>query len=193
MLFEILIPTMPGREHFLERLLAHLESQMRPGVMISLDAGPGSIGRKRQRMLENAKAEYVAFVDDDDMVSDDYIPRVLACLETRPDVVGMVVHVTMDGRDYHPSPLFEHSLRHRLNRSWSGQVRTPHHLCPMRRELALRARFPDLMWAEDYNWALGVLEHLQTEEWPGAEPLYFYEYVSGKGPNGSHVQEVLKS
>jgi hypothetical protein len=97
-----------------------------------------------------------------------------------PDVVGMVVYVRMDGRDWHPSPLFRHSLLFRHNVTWGGQDRTPHHLCPMRRELAQRARFPDLMWGEDYAWALGVLEHLRSEAWSGDEPLYFYEYRSGK-------------
>jgi hypothetical protein len=50
----------------------------------------------------------------------------------------------------------------------------------MRRELALRSRFPDKSWGEDYNFALGVLPHLQREEWAGDEPLYFYDYRSGK-------------
>jgi hypothetical protein len=50
----------------------------------------------------------------------------------------------------------------------------------MRREIALRSRFPDLMWGEDYNFALAVLPHLQAEEWSGDEPLYFYHYISRK-------------
>jgi hypothetical protein len=186
--FEILIPTMPGREVFLNRLRAVLEPQITPDVIISIDAGLGTIGEKRQRMVETARADYVAFVDDDDLVPADYVPRVMAAVATRPDVVGMVIHVTMDGRPWHPSPLFSHSLRFRDNSAWQGQERTPHHLCPIRRELAILPRFPAVMWGEDFAWAMGILPHLQTEAWGGDDPLYFYEYRSGKGPGGSEVQ-----
>jgi hypothetical protein len=44
--------------------------------------------------------------------------------------------------------------------------------------MALKSRFPDMMWGEDYNYALGLLPHLQTEEWSGDEPIYFYQYVT---------------
>jgi glycosyltransferase involved in cell wall biosynthesis len=180
-LFQILIPTLPGREHMLAELMAALEAQLTPSVSLHLDAGPGSIGAKRQRMIEDSVGEYIAFVDDDDMVAPDYVERVLPCLAHRPDCVGITMHVTIDGRDWHPSPIFRHSLRFKENYLWHGQDRTPHHLCPLRREIALRARFPDLMWGEDYNYAQGILQHLHTEEWSGDAPLYFYRYVSKKG------------
>jgi glycosyltransferase involved in cell wall biosynthesis len=181
-LFQVLIPTMPQRKTMLANLLAVLESQFAkwPQATFSLDDGAGSIGVKRQRMLDNSKAKYVAFVDDDDMVAPDYLDRIMPCLTSGPDVVGITMHVTMDGQPWHPSPIFRHSLRFKENKTWQGNDRTPHHLCPMRRDIAVRSRFPDLMWGEDYNFALGVLPHLHTEEWSGDEPLYFYEYRSRK-------------
>lgn len=181
-LFEVLIPTMPGRKDLLSRLMAVLEPQFRkhPKAIFRTDDGPGSIGTKRQRMVDSATADYVAFVDDDDMVALDYLDRIMPCLEKGPDVVGITMHVSIDGKNWHPSPIFRHSLLFAHNEPWSGTDRTPHHLCPMRRELALRSRFPDLMWAEDYNFALGVLKHLKTEEWSGDAPIYFYEYISKK-------------
>ncbi len=181
--FQILIPTMPGREAMLLRLIKLLEPQIaRHGdASYFIDAGEGSIGAKRQRMIEKATADYIAFVDDDDAVSADYLDRIMRCLATKPDCVGITMRVTMDGRDYHPSPIFRHSLRYKENFQWHGHDRTPHHLCPLRRSLATRSRFPDLMWGEDYNYALGLLPHLKTEEWAGDEPLYFYKYVSKKG------------
>jgi hypothetical protein len=182
-LFEVLIPTMPGREFMLSQLMSVLEPQFArwPQATFTADWGEGSIGAKRQRMIETSKAEYVAFVDDDDTVSPDYLDRIMPCLQSHPDCVGISMHVTMDGRDWHPSPIFRHSLRFRENFQWHGQDRTPHHLCPLKREIAVRSRFPDLMWGEDYSFALGLLTNLQTEEWSGDEPLYFYNYVSKKG------------
>lgn len=181
-LFEVLVPTLLNREFYLSRLMTVLEPQFanHANACYVCDWGEGSIGAKRQRMMETSKADYVAFVDDDDLVSADYLDRIMPCLASAPDVVGITMHVKMDGRDWHPSPIFRHSLRFRENTGWSHNDRTPHHLCPMRRDIALRSRFPDLMWGEDYSFALGVLPHLQTEEWSGDEPLYFYEYRSRK-------------
>ena len=181
--FQILIPTMPGREAMLFALLQMLEPQLKKHKAASyfIDAGAGSIGAKRQRMIEKATADYIAFVDDDDMVSADYLGRIMPCLQSRPDCVGITMHVTMDGRDWHPSPIFRHSLQFKENHQWHGHDRTPHHLCPLRRTIALQSRFPDLMWGEDFRFALGILQHLKTEEWSGDEPVYFYNYVSKKG------------
>jgi cellulose synthase/poly-beta-1,6-N-acetylglucosamine synthase-like glycosyltransferase len=129
-------------------------------------------------MIEAATADYIAFVDDDDMVSPDYVARILPCLKSKPDCVGITMHVTMDGRDWHPSPIFRHSLQFKENFLWHGQDRTPHHLCPLKRTTARQSRFPDISWGEDYNYAQGLLQHLKTEEWSGDEPLYFYNYRS---------------
>ena len=183
MTFQILIPTMPGREAMLFALLEVLEPQLKKHKAASyfIDAGAGSIGAKRQRMIEAATADYIAFVDDDDMVSADYLDRIMPCLQSRPDCVGITMHVTMDGRDWHPSPIFRHSLRFKENHQWHGQDRTPHHLCPIKRTIAVESRFPDLMWGEDFSYALGLLSRLHSEEWSGDEAIYFYNYVSKKG------------
>lgn len=179
-MLELLIPTMPTRAALLARLLSQLDPQIVAGVMYSTDDGPGTIGQKRQRMLETSVGDYVAFIDDDDMIAPDYIARILPCLATRPDCVGITMHVTMNGRPWDPSPIFRHSLRFAGNPAWHGQDRTPHHLCPLRREVAVRSRFSDKMWGEDYDFALGLLPHLRTEEWSGDEPIYFYDYISKK-------------
>lgn len=173
---------MPVRAPLLKKLLAALRKQIKrhPAAALLVDDGAGSIGAKRQRMMESATADYICFVDDDDRISSDYLDRIMPCLSSGPDVVGITMNVKMDGKDYYPSPIFPHSLRFRDNTGWGNSNRPPHHLCPMRREIALRSRFPDLMWGEDYNFALGVLPHLHTEEWSGDDPLYFYDYYSRK-------------
>lgn len=180
-ILQLLIPTMPGRADLLDRLLAILRPQLVPGVTFATDDGPGSIGAKRQRMLESATGDYIAFIDDDDLVAPDYIARIIPCLASSPDVVGICMHVKMDGLDWHPSPIFRHSLRFISNLHWQGQDRPPHHLCPLRREVALMSRFSDKMWGEDFDFSQGLLPHLHTESWSGDAPIYFYEYRSNKG------------
>jgi glycosyltransferase involved in cell wall biosynthesis len=178
--FQILIPTMPSRSALLDRLLGILIPQLVPGVSFFTDDGLGTIGEKRQRMLNNSSADYVAFIDDDDRISPDYISRILPCLESRPDCVGISIYVTTDGRPWPDNPIFMHSLRFKYNSAWRGNHRTPHHLCPLRREIAIKSRFSDKNWGEDYDFALGLLPRLATEEWSGDEPIYFYDYLTSK-------------
>lgn len=182
MKLQLLIPTIPKRAHFLSRLLDALELQLVrwPRAGYTIDISGGNIGDKRQRMMEAATGEYIAFIDDDDLVAPDYLDRIMPLLESGPDVVGITTHTTMDGKEWEPSPLFRHSIKYRENVAWSGNDRTPHHLCPLRRDVALKARYIARTFGEDYDYALGLLPHLKTEEWSGDEPIYFYQYVSGK-------------
>ena len=179
-MLEILIPTLPDRRAYLDRLLAQIQPQLLPGITAITDDGPGTIGAKRQRMMESASADYIVFIDDDDRIAPDYVQRIHDALQHEPDVVGITIHVSMDGRDYNPIPIFRHSLRYADNIKWQMQDRTPHHLCPLRRQIAMRSRFPDKSWGEDYDFALGVLPYLHQEVWSGNDPIYFYEYRSGK-------------
>jgi glycosyltransferase involved in cell wall biosynthesis len=182
MKLEILIATMPVRAKLLRRLLNVLEPQLArwPSAACVTDAGAGTIGEKRQRMMEAATGEYIVFIDDDDLIAPDYLDRIMPLLERGPDVVGITMHMKMDGRDWQPDPIFRHTLKNKDNVQWAGNDRTPHHLCPLRRTVALQTRFLSRSFGEDYDYALGLLPHLQTEEWSGDEPLYFYEYWSGK-------------
>ena len=179
----LLIPSLHERKPSLDALRQSLDAQIgtrNVEVLHLADNREMSIGQKRNMLLTQSGGEYVAFVDDDDMVSEDYLARIMPLLRKGPDVVGISMHVTIDGTEWHPWPIFRHSLQFKENVQWHGNDRTPHHLCPMRRTLAVESRFPDLMWGEDYNFAVGVLPHLKTEEWSGEKPIYFYEYRTKK-------------
>jgi cellulose synthase/poly-beta-1,6-N-acetylglucosamine synthase-like glycosyltransferase len=183
MKLQLLIPTMPDRAAMREKLFAALLPQLAkwPQASYLCDDGSGTIGHKRDRMMRAATGDYVAFVDDDDMVAPDYLDRIMPLLDLRPDTVGITVHVTKNGEPWQPSPFFRHSLRFAEKWQWQTTERTPHHLCPTRRDLALRSYFPDIMWGEDYAYAVRLLRHLQNEQWSGDEPIYFYDYVVKPG------------
>lgn len=175
----ILIPTLTSRRHLLERLLDNLDNQ--PGrehvkVFKDEDAGQMTTGQKRNRLLEVSNGcDFCAFVDDDDLVSDDYIPRVLKAIESKPDVVGLEGIMTRGG---HYPQRFVHSLRYT---HWydEGQFpnkvyyRNPNHLNPVRRELALAARFPYKFSGEDHDYSKALLPLLKTEVFL-EKPIYYY-------------------
>src|SRR5262245_14017505 len=64
------------------------QAQGQPVEFIVLaDGGEMSIGEKHNRLLGMARGEYVAFVADDDLVSDDYVSTLLATIIDDTDVV----------------------------------------------------------------------------------------------------------
>jgi glycosyltransferase involved in cell wall biosynthesis len=177
---DILIPTTAARTQALARLLAVLAPQIEdyPAARIVVDPGSDRIGPKRRRMIEEAQAKYIVFVDDDDLVATNYVACIISALQSQPDCVGLSMYLKRDGVPWSPNPVFRHSLKYRKNTAWSGNNRTPHHLCPVRREIALKARFGDKDYGEDYDYALAILPHLKTEAMAAEHPIYLYDYRS---------------
>jgi len=146
-------------------------------VLTELDDGTRSIGWKRNALLDRASGEYVCFVDDDDIVSSDYVERILKATQSKPDCVGMhLLHF----RDAVLKGFTYHSVKYA---SWYEEVdrstgylrfyRCPNHLNPVRREHALKCRFPDCSFGEDRVYSMKLRKCLVTEEYV-VEPIYFY-------------------
>lgn len=163
MLLSVLIPTLESRKKSLVRILGQLSTQMvqhglqRDVEVLQLcDRGKETIGRKRNQLLEQARGDFVAFVDDDDAVSDDYLPLICGALRRHPgiDCIGIKGIITFRGR--HPRT-FIHSLDYRTYFT-RGETfyRPPYHLNPMRRTIAARYRFAEVNCSEDVDWALRI-------------------------------------
>jgi hypothetical protein len=191
--WEILIRAIPHRHGRLSRLLAFLDLQMAPGagVVVARDNLELSPGGKAQALLEAARADYVSFLDDDDRVAADFIPRVQSALRDHPDYVGFPVrYYVNDGF----LAVIDHSLEHG---SWHGKlgsqdgdplVRDITHLNPVRRELALLAAFEGDA-GEDERWAdrLRATGKVRTET-RISDPMYHYYYSS----DDSHAQNETR-
>lgn len=175
----ILIPTMHKRAHFLKRLMRVLSPQCNahPGrveLLTSTDNGEAPIGVKRNTLMAEAKGRYLAFVDDDDLVSTDYVSKILTAIQSTHDVCGIEGVMTWDGTN---PERFVCSMRNGpVWRKENGvYLRPPNHLCPVKRELALKSTFPPLDFAEDKAYTDGLFPHLRTQEMIfGA--VYFYQY-----------------
>jgi hypothetical protein len=91
-LFTICILTLNDREHFYTRLRRCLDPQVvgKPVRIITIkDNYEQTIGAKRNAAVDLVETEYMAFIDDDDVVSMNYVDSILAMLEARPDAVGI--------------------------------------------------------------------------------------------------------
>lgn len=185
----ILICSLKARAFYLDRLKKVLAPQVLPlggdvEVLLSVDEGQASIGAKRNSLLQRAKGDYIAFVDDDDTVSNSYVQQVLRAVETKPDVVGMSLLMYTDGAN---PQLSTHSLKYK---TWWDEpdpvkpqnkryYRNPNHLNPVKRELALRAGFPSINMCEDRKYSADLLPFLNTEVFV-EEPIYNYLVRSQK-------------
>ena len=140
-----------------------------------MDSGGGSVGTKRQRLIERAAGHYVAHVDDDDWVSHDYVKKVLAAIHAsdfEADCVTLSGIVTTNGEK---PEVFEHSIEHACwyKDATGKNCRTPNHLNAIRREHVLKAGFTDMEHGEDIEFSKRVQPLLVTEA-PVRGPLYFY-------------------
>ena len=169
----ILICSIPERALRLAVLLTKLSSQIvdRPvSISVNIDSKIKTIGQKRNDLLETAKGEYVAFVDDDDDVSDDYIQKILHAIQSGPDCCGIEGIVILGGGDRK----FIHSLRYS---KWAEDkecfYRCPNHISPVLRVLAQQVRFPEKNNGEDYDYSLRLRPLLTSEVYIDG-PIYFY-------------------
>jgi len=181
MLLSILIPTMPTRKQLFQRLRDELYRQIgtkRHEVEILWDDSEESVGFKRQALLERARGQYVAFIDDDDEIDKEYISIMMKILPLQPDVVGFKGYITTNGAR---KKLFSISKDHPYEERNGVYYRFNNHLCPVKRSIALQIGYKDMTFGEDFQYAeaLKASGLIQTEVFIDKE-LYHYKYVTKK-------------
>jgi glycosyltransferase involved in cell wall biosynthesis len=171
----VLVPSVPQRAELSRGLLSSLwrQAPCNVEILVLTDNQRRSIGHKRNDMLAMAQGDYVAFVDDDDTVTDDYVECLLGGILSGTDVVTFDVEVTLDGG---PPFLARYSKDYPESRNLDGLwERLPNHLMCVRRELAVRTGFPDVGVGEDADYARRLHPLLRSEHRIG-RVLYRYRY-----------------
>jgi glycosyltransferase involved in cell wall biosynthesis len=140
-----------------------------------------SIGQKRNSLLALSKKDYVAFIDDDDLVSEDYISILLNSIQEFPDCVSLNGIITTDGTDEHK---FIHSLKYKMyseNKDLKEYYRPPNHLNCIKSSIAKQVSFIHKNYGEDTDWALELMSKniLKTEK-TISQVIYFYQYIKNK-------------
>lgn len=184
---DILVASLHERAEQRSALLSELHRQIAAvnGLdaffIVDTDGGEMSIGAKRNLLLSRSEADFVAFVDDDDEVSELYLQRISDALAASPDVDCIGIRGVMTTNGMNPKP-FIHSLKFNHYHERDGVLlRPPNHLNPIRRDLALKVGFPDVRVGEDMRFAsrMAIEGHLKTEAFIET-PIYFYRFDTHK-------------
>ena len=182
MKLSILICTIPSRSEMLKQLTQQLVlllnkyDQDEYEVLVNADEKL-NVGKKRNLLLESSSGDYVVFIDDDDEIHDNYIDSFMNAIKSNPDVdcIGYRGYITFNG-SYKKDWVISKECS-----SWYEKdgiyYRTPNHISPVKRTIAMEVKFPEIEFGEDYEYSMGILPHLKKEIFID-EQLYHYKFVA---------------
>ena len=144
--------------------------------LVLLDNKRRTVGEKRDALLRMARGQYVAYVDDDDDVSDDYVAELLKAAREGPDVITFNQHCTVNAAQFEVQ--FKLGNPNEAPNGVSTIKRNAWHVCAWRRTLAIQSRFPASNYGEDWAFAapLCALPGLREAHIP--KVLHYYRHSS---------------
>lgn len=136
-------------------------------VEVLVDDSPGyldgglSIGKKREGLVKRAEGRYLAFLDDDDSVSPNYIETLVRLCHHGRDVCTfrniskletfwMIVDMGLNYPNDQATPMY--TVRRR-----------PWHINPVKSEFAKEFQFDNSNYGEDWSWFEKVLTRCTSE------------------------------
>lgn len=157
--------------------LASLEpaDQERVEIVILTDNKQMMLGHKRNVMVELAQGKYIVFVDDDDRISDDYIQELLNATASDADSIVFQAEVSLN-REPPKLCYYSKDVRQDYNTK-EAYHRIPNHICCVKKAVALKSSFPNVLYGEDAGYGKVLLPLLKTEH-KIDKVLYYYDYNS---------------
>jgi len=208
-LLSVLIPSVPSRVAKMQALFAKLHDQIgvRPvEVLCLLDNKKRTVGVKRGDLVAAARGLYVAFVDDDDDIADDYIYKLVERIKQEtacppllwPEVIVFKQRCTfvnakciscleIDGPPFE----IDHDINHEMQAvhqypdgTWKDITRKPWHHNAWRADIAKSEPFPDTNFGEDGGWVSKLWPKVKIQAKIEGPPLHYYQF-NGKTTEAS--------
>lgn len=163
-LLSILTASIPERADKLEMLTEKITAQIGDlpvEHLVFLDNRKRTIGAKRDALLRIARGTFIAYVDDDDTVSPDYVASLVdatkhAILPTEyPNDQVDVITFAQFARVDEASAKIVFGLRQE-NQPFipdTEVLRAAWHVCAWRRSVAILSHFPESNYGEDWAFA----------------------------------------
>jgi glycosyltransferase involved in cell wall biosynthesis len=139
-----------------------------------------SIGRKRNDLLALAQGEYVVFVDDDDILSPNFVQSIYEALDGSDCIIYNVACSINKG----VYKMVYYDKGYRKDRNFINHYeRLPNHLMVVKREIARSVGFKDLSFGEDALYAKELKNKLHTQR-KIKEILYYYNFCDNTSESG---------
>jgi len=177
--FSILMLSIPERIDSMKAAVKHLQEQADAigqgkavEILVLLDNRSKSISEKRNDLLQMARGKYIAFLDDDDAVSKDYMSKILTAIdENDVDCISFNQWCSINGEpmDVEFGIGNPHGQLWRDEDGFLGDIkRPPYHMCVWRREIAQSESFVQSysdagQSSEDIDWLMRLYPKVQTE------------------------------
>ena len=185
MKLSILTPAVPSRIAQVEKLSLFLADQIRDlpvEHLVLLDNKRRTVGEKRDALLRAARGQYVAYVDDDDWVTPDYVASILHAIHDQPDVITFQQEAWVDDQ----RSIIQFKLGSENEGFKAGGItrRNAWHICAWRRTLAIQSRFPASNYGEDWAFAapLCALPGLKEVHLPRILHIYRHSTTGTEAP-----------
>ena len=205
LLWSILCPTLSSRQgKFLDLmgvLLPQCEAHGSVEVVALHNDGERDIAEYRQALLEDARGEYVSFVDDDDMVEPDFVTAITEAMRpqcllwatdeflrenmaatltpARPDFIALRVAYYENGR-LESRPTITGLQHDRWHDTDVAMIRDITHINPVRSALAKQADFGLRYGDGKEDWSYrSQMRHLLKTQAEIPRVLYHYRHDSG--------------
>lgn len=152
------------------------ERHGRVEILVDLDDGTRTSGEKRNALVKKARGKYLAFVDDDDRVSPDYVRSIFAAAQANPDVVTFDIEKTTPDSTSRQSFGLKNADNHRSDDNLT--LMTANHLCAWRAHIARQVAYcPMLGYGDDQLWYQPLVQAFpDLAEQHIHKVLYFYRW-----------------
>lgn len=136
-------------------------------------------GVKRNALLDMASGDFTAFVDDDDMVSPDYIEKILAAIKSYPDAdcITFSIEYSVDGA-YQFTAKYDHLQPWPHDGGSPVRTYSGSHTMVWNRKVTKDLRFDEKWWEEDLPFTRAAISRIDKQV-VIPDVLYYYRCVSG--------------
>lgn len=166
------------------------EDKARVEIMVLTDNKQIMLGAKRNHMVEIAQGRYIAFVDDDDRLSDDYLAELLKATESDADCIVFTAMVSMNGEA--PKPCYYSKENGADFNKKDAYYRIPNHICCVKKSVSIKSSFPNMLYGEDAGYSKVLFEYLKSEH-KIDKVLYYYDYNSQTTETQREITSVVKT
>lgn len=176
----LVLSTHTRRNTFLPKSLEMIYGQLEKSIhkdkveiLYLIDNRCMTVGDKRNRIKSIATGDYIAFVDDDDRISDNYINELIAAIEYDQDAITFKCQVQDRSGEI---KMCYYSLKYSQDFDLGQNCyRIPNPRVCVKREIANQVQFRDISLGEDYYFGTDIKPLIKTEYFIN-KVLYYYDF-----------------